>query len=372
MVQEKTKQCKKCQEYKTIEHYRISKEGYWYSYCRLCVNAISREKHEKTKDKRNAQIKARYWRLRPERLFIKDKQRLDKVKTCVECKEEKPYSEFYTEKNQRISSRCKICAKVHLKRWKKNNKERMKECINKYKIRQPISYLLIRCRIRAKKKNLEYNLSREDIVIPKFCPVLGIKITFGQEKYNSPSIDRIDNNKGYIKGNIIVVSVKANELKRDSSFEERQQLVDFYSNIEENRAKIRNIELLPQSKIKYKWYSSKYVVANNALRRAEYKENVVCNMLFHAKSRAKKRGLEFSLKESDIHLPKYCPIFGIELSVGKDNIETSPSLERIDSTKGYTPDNVIIVSYRANRAKGDATLEELIKINNFYKQFQTN
>jgi len=46
---------------------------------------------------------------------------------------------------------------------------------------------------------------------------------------NSPSIDRIDNSKGYIKNNIVVVSRRANVLKKDASIEELKKLAEFYS-----------------------------------------------------------------------------------------------------------------------------------------------
>jgi predicted RND superfamily exporter protein len=39
--------------------------------------------------------------------------------------------------------------------------------------------------------------------------------------------------------------------------------------------------------------------------------------------------------------------------------EYTPSLDRIDSKKGYTPDNVWVISHRANQIKNDATIEEL-------------
>lgn len=374
MDQKKTKQCKRCKEYKTAEYYRISKEGYWYSYCKLCSNLNGREKHERIKDKRNAQIREYYWKNRDPKLLVKDDQKARGVKNCIVCKEEKSYEEFYKEKLGRISSRCKSCAKIYLKgiRDSKIDSSWIKRYVKKYKLKYPEKYLYVICRKRSKIRKLEFNLDRKDIIIPEFCPVLGIKITNGQNRNSSPAVDRIDNTLGYIKNNVIVVSFKANSLKRDSSFVERQQLVDFYSNIEVNKEKIKTMECMEQNDVKYTYHNIKCDIGRNELRRTQYKDKIIESMLIRARYRAKKRGLEFSLKESDIHLPKYCPIFGIELSVGKDNIETSPSLERIDSTKGYTPDNVIIVSYRANRAKGDATLEELIKINNFYKQFQTN
>lgn len=88
-----------------------------------------------------------------------------------------------------------------------------------------------------------------------------------------------------------------------------------------------------------------------------------------AKARAPRKGLEFSIIREDITIPEYCPVLGIKLVF--DNTggfqDSSPSIDRIDSAKGYTPDNIIITSWRANRIKTDATIEELEKVIAFYK-----
>lgn len=79
-----------------------------------------------------------------------------------------------------------------------------------------------------------------------------------------------------------------------------------------------------------------------------------------AKRRAKKKGLEFSLKLTDIKIPKMCPLLGIEIIKGVGKCwGNSPSLDRKDPTKGYTPDNVWVISHRANTSKSYLTLEEL-------------
>ena len=83
---------------------------------------------------------------------------------------------------------------------------------------------------RAKENNIEFSITLEDISIPAKCPLLGITIFTGN-KYdynNSPSLDRIDNSKGYTKENIWVISMLANTMKNKASIE---QLVTFSKNI---------------------------------------------------------------------------------------------------------------------------------------------
>ena len=84
---------------------------------------------------------------------------------------------------------------------------------------------------RYKRKNLDFNISIEDIIIPEKCPILGISLFFSNDKtYNTPSLDRIDNTKGYVKDNIRVVSLRANFLKSDSTFEEIETLYKNWNN----------------------------------------------------------------------------------------------------------------------------------------------
>jgi hypothetical protein len=75
---------------------------------------------------------------------------------------------------------------------------------------------------RAKQKNLDFNLTIDDIELPEKCPILGIPLRFNTvaADENSFSLDRIDNTKGYVKGNIQVVSLKANKFKSNASLDE--------------------------------------------------------------------------------------------------------------------------------------------------------
>lgn len=75
-------------------------------------------------------------------------------------------------------------------------------------------------RQRAKRRKIEFSLTENDITIPSHCPVLGVKLKFNwsglRSGYfpDSPSIDRIDNTKGYVKDNVRIISNRANNLKK--------------------------------------------------------------------------------------------------------------------------------------------------------------
>lgn len=67
--------------------------------------------------------------------------------------------------------------------------------------------------------------------MPTHCPVLGIKLeysTTGRPTDASPSIDRIIPERGYVPGNVIVVSMRANRLKSNATMNELEQIARFY------------------------------------------------------------------------------------------------------------------------------------------------
>lgn len=103
---------------------------------------------------------------------------------------------------------------------------------------------------------------------------------------------------------------------------------------------------------------------NEASRRKQAKNGdkkaILRILLRECRNKAKNRGIYCNIKVDDIDLPEYCPVFNIKLEFrGGDN---SYSLDRIDSTKDYTPDNVQVISWRANRLKNNGTLEDFKKI----------
>ena len=86
---------------------------------------------------------------------------------------------------------------------------------------------------------------------------------------------------------------------------------------------------------------------------------VESEMLNSARKRCKLSGVEFSLELKDIIIPEVCPYFGIKLerAVGGRS-DFSPSLDRIDNLKGYSKDNVEVISWKANKIKNVGTSEE--------------
>lgn len=97
-----------------------------------------------------------------------------------------------------------------------------------------------------------------------------------------------------------------------------------------------------------------------AADRSHHRDDPRREMVLAAAKRAKRDGTEFDLRFSDFEMPEVCPVLSIPLSVGEGKLHAgSPSLDRIDPSRGYVKDNVWVISHRANRAKQDLSLDEL-------------
>lgn len=125
--------------------------------------------------------------------------------------------------------------------WKAANPERMKAYWRTYvtrhpeKARQsrfdydnrnPEKVLLRAARARAAKRGLPFTISLSDVVIPRTCPILEMDLVVRRggegRKDNAPSLDRIDNRRGYEPGNVWVISRLANTMKNSASYEQLQ------------------------------------------------------------------------------------------------------------------------------------------------------
>lgn len=170
----------------------------------------------------------------------------EETKVCSKCGLEQPLSNFSMDRKHHRKW-CKKCMAEKTREHYNKNIELMREkdrfrYYNDVKYRQGIldrnkefrrnrtnEYILASARKRANKKGLDFDITLDDVVIPEVCPVLGIPIfvSEGYNRDNSPSLDRIDNTKGYVKGNVRVISWRANSLKRDASIEEMEKIIEY-------------------------------------------------------------------------------------------------------------------------------------------------
>lgn len=92
----------------------------------------------------------------------------------------------------------------------------------------PQYYLWYVARTRARKYGTEFSIEKEDITIPEKCPILGLTLVKGDGYLpNAMSLDRVDNDKGYVKGNIRVISRKANLLKSSLTLEILENIIKY-------------------------------------------------------------------------------------------------------------------------------------------------
>ncbi len=97
-----------------------------------------------------------------------------------------------------------------------------------------LQLMLHRAKGRAKRLKVPFNIEIKDIIVPEYCPVFpSIKLEYnGNLKYNSPTLDRINTKLGYVKGNIQVISWKANRLKSDATLKEMRNILIYMEKYE--------------------------------------------------------------------------------------------------------------------------------------------
>ena len=178
------------------------------------------------------------------------------IKKCSKCGFEGTSDLFL--KNTNI---CKSCRKEYCKNYKIKNKGKIKPASDeqktkynenrrkvyeenkeekriksKQKYRENIQSILYwNAKRRAKEKNLPFNIEKSDVIIPEYCPILNIKLKVneGVAKDSSPTLDRIIPSKGYVKGNIQVISYRANTIKNDATIEELEKIINYLRRINE-------------------------------------------------------------------------------------------------------------------------------------------
>lgn len=154
---------------------------------------------------------------------------------CKRWLEEKRLNGTLDSYNKERYAKNKDNIKKKSKEHYRNNKERILQENKDYRRTKEgsINYLYKSAKSRSKKYNIIFNLELNDIVIPDMCPVLGIQLVQGDKVSfdGSPTVDRIIPELGYTKGNIIIVSMKANRIKNNSTLDELKKVYEYYGKL---------------------------------------------------------------------------------------------------------------------------------------------
>ena len=171
------------------------------------------------------------------------------MKFCNKCKQDKVLADFPKNKNTSsgFGGHCKAChnnyythkpRKIFNTLDLKERKEVARLKIEAYRRQNPLKYILANARARAKRENILFNLVEADLILPTHCPILGMELVYGgsgisEKGYgaspNAASLDRIDGKKGYVKGNVSIISWKANRAKCQLSVDDIIRMAEYFS-----------------------------------------------------------------------------------------------------------------------------------------------
>lgn len=173
---------------------------------------------------------------------------------CGKCGDLKPLTEFYANKRGKFGklNKCKSCSSAYSKAWRNGYSPRAVAARNAYlslseerkcelrsrenknrnarRRNKPVQSMLARARKRARSLGREFTIGPIDVAIGTICPVLGIpmRTTYGtMPEPCSPSLDRIDSSRGYIPGNVCVISYRANTVKGNATIAELEAILAY-------------------------------------------------------------------------------------------------------------------------------------------------
>lgn len=334
----KSKVCPGCETDKEIDQFTSdrSRPDGRETYCRSCKKERNNARFVRDHDKILA--RTREYNQRPE--VKKRKQEYEKLPEVRERRRQQDRQPARRRRDWELDQRPE--AKQRQKEYdhKRNQlpekKEAHRQQVTKYALEHPEWKLVQNAKQRARKKGVPFSIEPKDIVIPDHCPILGIPIKIGaglEQIDHAASIDEIRPGVGYVVGNVAVISKLANTIKNDGTADEHRRIAEWM----ENRTQ------------------------PDVIRSASTKKEK--RVVTSARQRAKEKGLDFDLRLEDIHFPEQCPVLNVLLESGtRHNHENAPSLDRVDASKGYTPDNVAIISHRANFVKSNGTAQQHRKI----------
>lgn len=158
---------------------------------------------------------------------------------CTGCKADLPEERFAFDKARSTTRRyrCRICSAREFQKWKaspgyhvrlakeKENRRRLKESNPKLRWAK---YTKNAAKARAKKNGIFFDLTETQVfgIVADRCPLLGIELSYTNltSQANSAALDRIDNDLGYVHGNVWVISMLANRIKTNASLGQLETL----------------------------------------------------------------------------------------------------------------------------------------------------
>lgn len=228
-----------------------------------------------------------------------------------------------------------------------------------------ISHILVGIKQRSKGLGISTDLDLNyllSIFKPKFyCPITGKETFFtNQAELYRPSLDKVEPNLGYVKGNVAWISKDGNNRKTDLTVDLIDILVKFYRPLETSY---------------YRNYKSDYSNKSNLNKSVISRIKQAHFEIKRRATRRRKVPLSYELDAeyliSIFPEDMKCPILGIDLIFGKKNgVNSSPSLDRINNSDGYLKGNVVWVSNKANILKRNNSVEDLLAIKKYICEFQ--
>lgn len=143
-------------------------------------------------------------------------------KTCSSCRVEKDLEEFPLCPGRTVGGRhtyCKLCKARKAREYRAKDLEAFAQTQRAWRRGNPKKVMVTEARKRAKKAGVPCTITADDFEIPEFCPAIGIKLVTGtgSPEAGSASLDKIIPELGYVPGNVIVISYKANTMKNDAT-----------------------------------------------------------------------------------------------------------------------------------------------------------
>lgn len=215
-----------------IPHYYMKEKK-----CNTCLKTLNISYFEKNNKiigkctECREKYKQNYQSLKESGLCFSCKEPVDTGAHCNKCKIK---HKLKARSSRSIALKNGLCVCCYKRVQTKNNTS-CKVCLDSHnkKNRNIASLLLTQARSRSKKKNIEFSITIDDIVIPEICPILQIPLTRNEVhcKDSSYSLDRIDPLKGYVKGNVQIISHRANQIKSNATLDELEKIVSFLKTI---------------------------------------------------------------------------------------------------------------------------------------------